>query len=230
MSQSHYWFATDADFKVITRWLADAGAEPAEGTFDALPTRADGRVLLRFPAIGGITFWPEVIDLSAYPAGSQRWKRALLAWEWMKDHPGRRMINSEFSAVATLCPPYKREGRFWTSGELHFKGSHLKDRFPQLNSLCSKFGRWLAKQQLVYDNTKKERYNPFEYNLCMCGYVKRIFAFPEAYRILAGGGVMVDWSANDFVYDKFKRSLELRGVVIEPNSEPGAGSRSPAPS
>ena len=103
----------------------------------------------------------------------------------------------------------------YLTGELHFTGSKLKERFPELNSLCGRFERWLRKNELVYDNTKRELFSPFEWSLCTSGILKKVYAFPEALHLFQKGACMCDWSVNDFVYAKFLRALELQGRKCE---------------
>jgi hypothetical protein len=210
MSQSHYWFSTDNDYRLIVEWLDAEGAEPDGGSFAATQQK---EIVLTFPSIGSIVHWPEEIRLSEYPESSQRWRDAVIARDWMQRNTGRKLVDVDQSAVAKLCPPYQKTEGLWVGGELHFPGSKLKDRFPKLHALCGRFERWLRKQPLVYDNTKKDRFSPFEESLCTSGILKKIFAFPEAHGLLRAGSCMCEWSASDFVYAKFLRRLELQGKI-----------------
>ncbi len=216
MSQSHHWFSTEADYQLVISWLVSEGAVPAGGSFRA---REQKEIVLTFPEAGDITFWPDSIDLSKYPESSPRWRAAVIALEWQKRNPGRKLVDADFSAAAKLCPPYLKPQGIWVGGELHFPGSKLKERFPTLSALCGKFERWLRKQPLVYDNTKRELFSPFQWSLCTSGILKKIFAFPEAHHLLERGACMCEWSATDFVYSKFVRALQLQGR----NGEPAAG-------
>jgi hypothetical protein len=224
MSQSHYWFSTDTDYEAVIDWLQSEGAEPIGGSF-----RASGpkEIIVAFPNVGPIEYWPDEIHLADFPESSPRWRSAVLALNWQRENLGcGRLIDSDFSAVAQLCPPYRKTEGHWVGGELHFPTSKLKERYPELHSLCGRFERWLRKRPLVYDNTKRELFSPFEWSLCTSGIVKKVYAFPEAHRLLQEGACMCDWSATDFLYSKFLRTLELQGRRGEPAGA-GNGDKSP---
>jgi hypothetical protein len=115
--------------------------------------------------------------------------------------------------MVSIFVPYKRNERFWTTGELHFLGVNLKDSFPGLNKLCEQFGRWLQKHELVFDWTGRELFSPFDYNLGgMGGVVRKIFALSDAYKRLQSGAIMIDYRMSDFPFDKFLKTLRLRGI------------------
>jgi len=220
MSQSHYWFSVASDYQMVINWLVNEGAVASGGSFRAHEQK---EIVLLFPAVGAITYWPDSIRPSEYPESSPRWRDAVIAMEWQKRNPGKRLVDPDFSAVAQLRPPYQKPEGIWVGGELFFPGSKLKERFPALYSLCGRFERWLRKNPLVYDNTRRELFSPFQWSLCTSGTVKKVFAFPEAHRLLESGACMCDWGVTDFVYSKFLRALELQGRSGELG---GAASRS----
>ena len=83
-----------------------------------------------------------------------------------------------------------RYNLFWTKGSITFGGPKLKTNFPKLFSICNSFGRWLSKQELVFDNTKKDLFSPYDYNLCLSGIVQKIYAFPESLKLLEAGNYL----------------------------------------
>ena len=141
----------------------------------------------------------------------------MLARNLQQNRRGGPIIDPDKSATATLCCPFRRSGRFWTTSELHFTPSNLKETFPDLNRVCNRFHRWLQKSELVYDNTRRELLSPFEYNLSGMNYcVRRVYALPEALALLQNGEIMIDWNMNDSTYEALLKTLRLRGIEVEP--------------
>src|SRR6185436_20226841 len=120
MSQSHYWFSSESDYRLVTEWLVAEGAQPAGGSFHATELK---EIVVTFPSLGEVVYWPEDIRLSAFPESSPRWRDAAIALIWMRENPGRKLVDADLSAVAKLCPPYQKPEGLWVGGELHFPGS-----------------------------------------------------------------------------------------------------------
>jgi len=213
MSQSHSWFATVSDAKLIISWLGEFGAvqasglQLAEGDF-----QADGReFILQFPSIGPLEFWPDEIRLSDYPEGSPRWRQAVIIKNNQQRSPSWRQVDADRSATAGLKLPELRDGQHWVSGCLWFPGSRLRDTFPELARICQRFERWVRRFPTVFDNNKGHDPSQFNYQLCMSGFVQRVVALPEAHALLEGGAFMIDHMASPKVYGEFRRRLQLSG-------------------
>ena len=78
MSQTHDFFATTNDLPIIHDWLREAGGVPYDYSgFDDVPV--DGReIVVHFPAIGPIEFWPDNIKINDFEENSLTacWKKA----------------------------------------------------------------------------------------------------------------------------------------------------------
>jgi hypothetical protein len=213
MAKTHYWFGTDRDNPTIFDWLYSNGAVVLDETFSSADYLSAKSFTLHFPAVGPLVFWPETIDVVQYREGSSKWKAAMLARLSQKENPGRRIIDTDQSPMALIFVPYKKNQRFWTTGELHFKGTNLKESFPELNKLNTQFERWLRKHELIYNWAGRELFSPFDYNLGVTeGVVRKIFALPDAYKLLQSGNIMIDYHMNDFPFEKFLKKLRLRGI------------------
>lgn len=212
MSKSHTWFATKDDADIIIAWLRDAGAEELNGKplyGDWVP---DGQeIVLHFPSIGPIEFWPHKINLPECGDNSPRAKRTILAMISQRQNPGRPEIDVDRSAVAGLKLPELRDGRYWIAGQVWFPTSKLKDVFPDLNRICGRFERFLKSHPTVFDNTKGEDKCGFGYQICSSGIIHRISALPQAYGLLKEGTFMVDYLTSPKIYADFRRRLQLSG-------------------
>jgi hypothetical protein len=210
MAQTHTWFATADDLKLILAWLREAQAEIVGVSSFPTELPADGRELvLHFPSIGPLEFWPDKIDPREYPENSRRWRQAVLLRD--REQPHRRQVDADRSAAAGLLLPELRDGRFWVSGCLWFPGSKLRQTFPDLLRLCSRFERWIRKFPTVFDNTKGEDRGPYSGQLCMGGIIQRVIALPAAATLLQQGAFMVEYMTSPRCYSDFKRHLELTG-------------------
>lgn len=215
MAQTHTWFATSNDAKLIVSWLRDVGAivPGAELPKDDHPP--DGReFILHLPAIGPVEYWPDDIRLSDYPESSARWRQAVLTKVRQQEHQGVRQIDTDRSAVAGLRLPELRDVQHWVSGCVWFPGSRLRETFPELARICQRFERWVRRFPTVFDNTKGEDKAGFGYYLCMSGLVRRVVALPEAHGLLERGSFMVDHMTSPKCYGEFRRRLELSGHVV----------------
>ncbi len=214
MAQTHAWFATATDTKLIVDWLREAGAV---GHGSQLPDRdcpTDGReIVLHFPAIGSVEFWPQEIRLSDYPENSARWRQAVITSAKQRERPGIRHLDADRSATAGLRLPEFRDDQFWVSGCLWFPGSNLRATFPELLRVCQRFERWLRRFPTVFNNTEGEDASPFAYQLCTSGIMQRIVALPEAHALLRRTAFMVDHTASQKTYADFRRKLQLAGYL-----------------
>lgn len=191
MAKNHYFLGTQEDSAQLHSWLIANGAEVLL-RFNEQGTSTESSVVFSFPKIGGVNFWPEKIDASVYPEGSDRWKKALLNTEVQQQNIGRKVIDYDRSAVALLHEPCLKDGIAWVMGELSFPAAKLKETFPELQSINSAFGRWLRKNQLVYDWTGKEIFRPYASNLLGVSNCIKVFALPNAFELLKGGTLFVD--------------------------------------
>ena len=176
---------------------------------------SDGReLILHYPSIGPLEFWPDEIRLSDYPENSARWRQAVLLRG--RQDRNRREVDADRSAAAGLRLPELRDGTFWVCGCLWFPGSKLRERFPELARVCARFERWIRKFSTVFDNTKGEDAGPYSYQLCMGGILQRVVALPAAESLLQQGAFMVDHMTSPTCYNDFKRRLELSGHYAPP--------------
>lgn len=214
MAQTHTWFATAADAKLIVSWLREAGAVGNNAPLPEGDCPADGReFILHFPAIGPIEYWPAEIDLSNYPEGSTRWRHATIATIQQRSHPGVPQVDADRSAVAGLRLPELRDGQHWISGCVWFPGSRLRETFPGLAVVCRRFERWIRSYPAVFNNTKPHDPSPFAYQLCMTGIVQQTVALPEAHALLEKGSFMVEHNVTPRIYAEFRRRLQLAGYL-----------------
>jgi hypothetical protein len=215
MSKTHTWFATADDVALILNWLREAQAEVVGISPFPAKVPTDGRELvLHFPSIGPLEFWPEDIRLSDYPENSARWRQAVLLRG--REVSNRRQVDADRSAAAGLQLPELRDNKFWVAGCLWFPGSRLRQTFPDLARLCSRFERWIRRFPTVFDNTAADDESPYSYQLCMSGIVQRVVALPAAESLLRGGAFMVDHMTSPKCYNDFKRRLELSGHYTPP--------------
>lgn len=67
MAQTHPWFATDSDVKLIVSWLQEAGAVAyGTGLLNENDYSSGKENIFHFPNIGPMEFWPKQISLSDY--------------------------------------------------------------------------------------------------------------------------------------------------------------------
>lgn len=212
MSKSHSWFGTQSDAELIIDWLQDAGARQLNGSLLARDWIADGQEwVLHFPSIGPVQYWPENITAPQIGDNSHAAKRAILASHRQRENPGRRQIDVDRSAVAGLKLPELRDDRYWVAGHTWFPTTRLKDAFPELNRVCSRFERFLKKFEIVFDNTKGSNKSTFDFQICAGGVVQRIYALPEAFELLKRGAFMVDSMTSPKSYQAFRIRLQLAG-------------------
>jgi len=216
MAQTHTWFATNTDAKLIVAWLRASGAVASGTQLPEGDFPADGRELIcHFPSIGPLQFWPDKIQLSDYPESSTRWRQAVITTVRQRERPGIQQVDADRSAVAGLRMPELRDGQHWVSGCVWFPGSRLRATFPELSRICQKFERWLRQFPTVFKHPKGEDDQQFDYQLCMSGFVQHVVALPEAHALLEGGAFMVDHMTSPKCYSDFRRRLQLSGHLAE---------------
>jgi hypothetical protein len=215
MAQTHTWFGTGTDAKMVVAWLREAGAVASDAELSESDFPTNGReFILHFPSVGPLEYWPDQIRLSDYPESSARWRQAVITTVRQRECPGVRQVDADRSAVAGLRVPELRDGQHWVSGCVWFPGSRLRDTFPELARICQRLERWVRRFPTVFDNTKGENTSRFGYQLCMSGCVRRVVALPEAHTLLERGAFMVDHMASPKFYGDFRRRLQLSGHVV----------------
>ena len=214
MAQRQTWFATNADAELIKSWLREAGAIGANDySSDAGISTQSRELLLHFPQIGPIEYWPDEIRPSDYEEGTDRWRKAIIADNLKRQSPGCRLVDCDRSAVAGLRLPELRDGMFLVSGCLSFPGSRLLETFPELARICQRFERFVRGFKTVYIHPKRESKGVFDYQLCMTSIAQRVVALPEAYALLAKGAFMIDHETSPENYRNFRRRLQLSGHI-----------------
>lgn len=214
MAQTHTWFATNTDAKLIVAWLRAAGAVVSGSQLPEGDFPADGReFILHFPSIGPMQFWPDKIQPEDYPESSPRWRQAVITTVHQQERPNVRQVDADHSAIAGLRLPELRDGQHWVSGCVWFPGSQLRKNLPELSRVCQRFERWLRQFPTVLKHPKGEETPRFNYQLCMSGFVQRVVALPEAHALLEGGAFMVDHMTSPKCYSDFRRRLQLSGHV-----------------
>jgi hypothetical protein len=123
----------------------------------------------------------------------------------MREYRGRQRLQPKKEL------PEHRDGLHWVAGHVWFPISRLKDVFPDLNGVCSRFERFLKAQPCVFDNTKDENKSGFAYQICASGVIQRIVALPEAYGLLKQGKFMVDHLVSPRTYADFRCRLQQAG-------------------
>jgi hypothetical protein len=119
MAKSHKWFGTMADTGLVIDWLDAAGARLISGEPLCRDWDPDGNeIVLHFPRIGEVNFWPDRIRLTDLKENSPRWRRAVLAWMARREAPDARQVDVDCSAVAGLRLPEFRDSRYWVAGEV----------------------------------------------------------------------------------------------------------------
>jgi hypothetical protein len=213
MSHAHLFLATPTDYQVLADWLREHGAVATNGNYLQPDYSSSQGLTIHFPQFGPISLWPDMIDGTEYPGGSPRWKLAMLARIRQQAEPARKLIDVDNSPVALLKIPHKRNGQLWTTGELEFPTSKLRERFPGLEKYNSQFQRWLRSFPLVFDNTVKPPRNEFLPRLGGMGsFLTRLYSLPEAAQSLAAGQCFVHHLISDLSFERYLHEVELRGT------------------
>ncbi|MCH2092896.1 MAG: hypothetical protein MK141_15135 [Pseudoxanthomonas sp.] len=121
-------------------------------------------------------------------------------------------IDADTSPVVSVVLPQVRRGSLWTIGEVHFRATPLRKRFPLLHKVNSAFSKWLSTLECVYSNQRSE--NPYSYYLE--GSAKNqdaaIFAFHSGLEALKRERYFVGHMDNPHRLHAICRMLQLRGV------------------
>lgn len=125
-------------------------------------------------------------------------------------------FDHESSPVVWLHIPQVRRGALWTVGEAYFTPRDLRQAFPPLFSIKSKFQKWLNSQDVAWHYQR----NPPEgdgYYLegSIRNFAQRIYASPNGMDAHEAGQYFVHHSDNEAVLDEICRKLMLRGVGFE---------------
>jgi hypothetical protein len=219
MGKNLTFLAANSDIKDVTEWFAPYAPSVFNGGLEELPYLERRTLILHFRSIGPLNYWPDNISLKDYPENSSEWRQAVLLLAGRREGNTRRDIHANTSACVGYDPPYKTLEGLWVSGTIWFPQENLKARFPELAKMNGRLERFLAKQELVFDNTKRERFEAFPQLFCEAGIVQRIYAFPEALALLRNGSPMVDRMVSPKCYKEFLRRLELQGIMVNHQSE-----------
>jgi hypothetical protein len=121
-------------------------------------------------------------------------------------------IDASKCPVVNLFVPKAKRGVLWTVGEVHFLATPLRQLFPDLHKISSKFSRWLSAKECVF--TKTSVRNPFDYYLegSVRNFNRPIFAFESGLAAIRGGRYFVADGDNDSRLDTICKFLSLRGV------------------
>jgi hypothetical protein len=123
-------------------------------------------------------------------------------------------INSDTkkSPVVSVFLPVLKRGVLTTIGEVHFLATPLSV-FPGLNRVNKRFRDWLSANPCVYSH-KPSFVHEWDYYLegSVKNWDAEIFALPAGMQALKNGAYFVAGDDNDFVLDRVRLSLELRGV------------------
>jgi len=120
-------------------------------------------------------------------------------------------IIAEESPVAILFLPRVARGVLWTVGELHFRSTRLRERFPDLAKIQASFSKWLKSQICVCWNKSNDN----EFGYFLEGSVRNyppVYAFPSGLVGLQAGRYFVGDGDNEYVLAKVCGLLRLRGV------------------
>lgn len=122
-----------------------------------------------------------------------------------------KTVVAEESPVATLFLPRVERGVLWTVGELHFRTTRLRERFPDLAKIQVSFSKWLRSHACVSLDDASDT----EFRYFLEGSVKNyypVYAFPSGMAALQAGRYFVGDGDNEHVLDKLCGMLRLRGV------------------
>ena len=121
-------------------------------------------------------------------------------------------IDATNSPVATVVLPQVRRGSLWTVGEVHFRPTPLRKKFPQLHKVNAAFSKWISSLDCVYSNKRQE--NPYAYYLegSVMNEDAPIFAFPSGLEALKKEHYFIGHMDNTHRVDAICKMLRLRGV------------------
>jgi hypothetical protein len=121
-------------------------------------------------------------------------------------------VDASKCPVANIFLPQVRRGVLWTVGEVHLIATPLRQLYPELQKVSSRFSRWLSARECVFTSTIAS--NPYDYYLegSVRNFDRPIFAFDSGLAALRTGRYFVASRDNDRVLDSVCRALSLRGV------------------
>jgi hypothetical protein len=148
----------------------------------------------------------------AFPRGRTLYFRAIGPLVYRPSEPADTEIDTQRSPLVSFFAPRRRRGVLWTAGEVHFLPTPLKQVCPELHAVSRRFGRWLARFDLVF--SRKAPGGAWDYYLE--GSIRNrdsdVFALPGAMAVLREGGTFIAEEDTDEVVERLCRALRLRGV------------------
>ncbi|QIG81591.1 hypothetical protein [Stakelama tenebrarum] len=169
-------------------YLESPGAGEVLQWFRSLPARpvelqADGFIALHFESAGAL-----VLDQN-------------------------RRIDPKQSSVVTLFEPGVVRDARWTVGEVHFLSQHIRQRFPSLAHVQTRFAKWLRGNRIVWDQRSSEA-DGFGYFLegGIKNLAERIYALPSGSAAYDAGRYLIGHHESEIALDRICKSLRLRGV------------------
>lgn len=122
-------------------------------------------------------------------------------------------IDPDASPLVFLFAPRRVRGVLWTAGEVHFRPTPLRERFPSLAATSRKFGKWLAQHELVFSRRARPA-RDWSYYLegSLRNFDPDIYALPKAAAALARGQYFVADDDGEATLDRVCQALRLRGV------------------
>jgi hypothetical protein len=209
MATSHELLALEDDFQSVVDWLTDRGAVLV-GLHPG-----DDALVFHFPEIGVLSWWPEQSLASNYPENSTDWKAAILAHRAKERNPDVPLVNELTSPAIGAVPPVHDSRGFWWSSRIWFPTPRLRETFPALARINSQLERWLRKNPLVFDPTRRDHHDPYVDQLCgFPGIIRKVHALPAALAQLNQGGTFVAYGTSDTVLSEFLRRRELMGKPV----------------
>jgi len=202
------FLAIDGEHRKILEWFS-------EQTLRARENATPDRVLFWYESEGPLAYWPTEISISDNASHRQQKKALMLRWQ--QEHaPGQQILDSGNTPLVSIELPRKVRGVLWTTGEVTFTGTPLRNRFPRLASLHRSLVRWLRQFELVFD--PRMRRSDFDYFLegTIRNYDSEVRALPHALAALRNGQYFINTGAEEAQVEKLCRQLRLRGVNCDP--------------
>lgn len=121
-------------------------------------------------------------------------------------------VDASKCPVANIFLPKARRGVLWTVGEVHLLATPLRQLFPELHKISSRFSRWLSARDCIFARTSAS--NPYDYYLegSVRNFDCPIYAFESGLAAIRRERYFVAERDNDALLDRVCRALSLRGV------------------